>query len=383
MSKVKPLLVPIAILVVGIVIGTIVGWSTASVIETGPWQLHPTYRAYYVLTVADAYGANGNTQAALTRIGFLCGPEGVTAAINTASSLTNDPEQLANLDALSTLAPQWQGSALDVCNTQPSGTLGTIRGLLLIVALVAVVGFIGYAGYSIFTESRGAGAAGLAVPSALGGSRASSKRAPKLEKAKSPAAKGAAIAAVTEKTDYAQAGNPPIVQFMTTYLEGDDLFDDSFSIETSAGEFLGETGVGISESLGVGEPKRVTAMEIWLFDKNDIRTVTKVLMSDHAFNDEGLKAKLAPKGEAALAESGGAVNLETATLRIQAKVIDIEYAAAPYRLTAFSSASRLSWPRGSAMLSSRRPRSVTSITTLSVTTIKPAWSSSVVSPASL
>jgi hypothetical protein len=44
----------------------------------------------------------------------------------------------------------------------------------------------------------------------------------------------------------------------------------------------GECGVGISETIGVGDPKKVTAFEVWLFDKNDIQTVTKVLMSAHA-----------------------------------------------------------------------------------------------------
>ena len=35
----------------------------------------------------------------------------------------------------------------------------------------------------------------------------------------------------------------------------------------------------------MGEPKKVAALEIWLFDKNDIKTATKVLMSEHAYND--------------------------------------------------------------------------------------------------
>ncbi|MBE0696673.1 MAG: hypothetical protein IH586_07100, partial [Anaerolineaceae bacterium] len=71
---------------------------------------------------------------------------------------------------------------------------------------------------------------------------------------------------------------PPIVQYLTTYTVGNDLYDDSFSIDSSSGEFLGECGVGISETIGVGDPKKVTAFEVWLFDKNDIQTVTKVLM---------------------------------------------------------------------------------------------------------
>ena len=98
----------------------------------------------------------------------------------------------------------------------------------------------------------------------------------------------------------------PIARFHTTYTYGHDAYDDSFSIENCNAEFLGECGVGIAESIGAGTtPRRVTALEIWLFDKSDIRTITKVVMSDHAFFDDALKAKLAPKGEPVLARENG------------------------------------------------------------------------------
>ena len=35
----------------------------------------------------------------------------------------------------------------------------------------------------------------------------------------------------------------PMVQFMASYKAGDDLFDDSFSVNFPSGEFLGECGV--------------------------------------------------------------------------------------------------------------------------------------------
>jgi hypothetical protein len=117
----------------------------------------------------------------------------------------------------------------------------------------------------------------------------------------------------------------PMAQFVTSYAIGEDYYDQSFSIETPSGEFLGECGVGISEAIGVGDPKKVTAFEVWLFDKNDIRTVTKVLMTEHCFYDEGLRAKLAPKGEAVLGEEGTIIDLATASLKVQAKVIEMEY----------------------------------------------------------
>ncbi len=117
----------------------------------------------------------------------------------------------------------------------------------------------------------------------------------------------------------------PVAQFMTTYMIGDDLYDDSFSIDTPTGEFLGECGVGISETIGVGDPKHVAAFEIWLFDKNDIQTVTKVVMSEHAYDDDKIRVRLESKGEPILAEPGKQILLETATLQLEARINDMEY----------------------------------------------------------
>ena len=67
------------------------------------------------------------------------------------------------------------------------------------------------------------------------------------------------------------------------------------------------------------------AFEVWLFDKNDIRTVTKVLMSEHAFRDEALKSRLAAKGEPVLVQQGDVVQMETASLVVTARVVDMAY----------------------------------------------------------
>ena len=121
----------------------------------------------------------------------------------------------------------------------------------------------------------------------------------------------------------------PLSQFMTTYRQGDDLYDDSFSIDSVNGEFLGECGVGIAETIGVGDPKKVTALEVWLFDKNDIQTVTKVLMSEHANNDPSIRQRLLSKGEPILIEPGMRFLMETASLQLEAHVIDMVYARGP------------------------------------------------------
>jgi hypothetical protein len=131
--------------------------------------------------------------------------------------------------------------------------------------------------------------------------------------------------AVPLPEEWEGTGQPPLGHFVTTYRLGEDAYDESFSIETPMGEFLGECGVGISEIIGVGEPDKVTAFEVWLFDKTDIRTVTKVLMSEYAFNDEALRTKLAPKGEPVLASLAEPFLLETSSLQVQIELTELEY----------------------------------------------------------
>jgi hypothetical protein len=120
-------------------------------------------------------------------------------------------------------------------------------------------------------------------------------------------------------------GQPPLGHFFTTYQLGEDTYDESFSVETPMNEFLGECGVGISETIGEGDPDKVTAFEVWLFDKSDIRTVTKVLMSEHAYHDDALRAKLASKGDAVLAQPGSPFTLETSGLQVRVDVTELVY----------------------------------------------------------
>ena len=115
----------------------------------------------------------------------------------------------------------------------------------------------------------------------------------------------------------------PAQHWVTTYRAGENAYDESFPIEADDGEYLGECGVGISEMLGAPEP--VAAFEVWLFDRSDSRTVTKVLLSEHAYRDEALRTKLSAKGEIMLAEVSGPFVLETANLRIEGQITDLAY----------------------------------------------------------
>ena len=187
----------------------------------------------------------------------------------------------------------------------PTENRSLLGSILIALGVIAILLVIGGLVYYLFRSGRGSGE-------------------------RSVASKANEYSKSVQKTDYqAMGAEPPIAQFVTTYMLGDDLFDDSFSIDSPAGEFLGECGVGISETIGVGDPKRVTAFEVWIFDKNDIQTVTKVLMSPHAFSDPAMRAKLESKGELIELTPGKEVVLETATLQLSATVADSQFGEGP------------------------------------------------------
>ncbi|HSN95426.1 MAG TPA: hypothetical protein VLR89_10255 [Anaerolineaceae bacterium] len=117
----------------------------------------------------------------------------------------------------------------------------------------------------------------------------------------------------------------PIAQFLTTYMYGDDLYDESFIFDAPNGAFLGECGVSFSDIVGTGEPKKISAFEIWLFDKNDVQTVTNVLMCQHAFDDLFMRENLEKKGDSVLAEVEKRFAMETASLVLEGHVVDLTY----------------------------------------------------------
>jgi len=305
-------IVGVAAFVVGLIIGLVVlGWWLAPVqyTDAGPQHLSDVYKVQYVQMVADSFVLTGNIEQAKERMSKL--GDGADAAMELALKNTSGVDNL-RVSQLATVMGATAPTPGEPTAT-PGGGGATGGGSLLQTLLpicaagVLVVLLIGGGAFVYFRF--------LAIPKGKGPARA-----------KPEVTQGTMATRVETPADItAVAGPEPVTTFKTTYMLGNDLFDESFSIDDQAGDFLGECGVGIGETIGVGDPKKVAAFEVWLFDKNDIRTVTKVLMSEHAFGDEGLKSKLAAKGEPVLAASGRAVEMETATLKVVARVVDMQY----------------------------------------------------------
>ena len=307
----KPALLGAGAFLAGVLLGwLLLGWVLFPVkyVDGDPSQLRSDFQQDYVKAAADSYLITGSGEDAQRRLASL--GESAGAALETAKTSANGDE-LFRLQSFEAIA----GGPVSPVGEEPAtgGEAGSAAGnsLRLILPACGIVLFLGLAAAgALFLRSR------------LG----SAARRPPL---RPPPVMEARPAQARPEAGHAQAQaaivEEPITRFMTTYKLGDDQYDDSFSIDAPSGDFMGECGVGISETIGVGDPKKVTAFEVWLFDKNDIRTVTRVLMSEHAFGDEALKSRLAAKGEPVLALPGEVVNMETASLLVTARVVDIAY----------------------------------------------------------
>jgi hypothetical protein len=117
--------------------------------------------------------------------------------------------------------------------------------------------------------------------------------------------------------------NPPLVNYIWTYAMGDDQFEETHSIDTAAGDFLGECGIEIVKTMDSGKPKKVTAFDIWLFDKNEINTRSIILMSHNAYENDILRAQFEMKGKPTLAEIGKEIEVKTDNLLMRMRVLDM------------------------------------------------------------
>jgi LPXTG-motif cell wall-anchored protein len=336
----RPGLAALVAFIAGLIIGLVVlGWWLFPVQFTGadPAALLPQYQAAFVRNAAELYSFDNNQEKLRST---LSGWGGDALACELAQAST-DPGDRARLVAAATIVngqgctglassgdttagtAAVPGVAATVATGQEAADTGgsnllplLLLGLLLFLLLLAIL--------YVWNRRRALLEGGEAGEPEYG-------RPAPVAKSTRPSLTGSGAAAAAAPATVALPAEPmavPIARFRTAYTRGHDTYDDAFSIENANSDFLGECGVGISETIGATAPKNVTAFEVWLFDKNDIRTITKVIMSDHAFFDDALKAKLAPKGEPVLARESETIVLETATLIINAEITEMDYGAA-------------------------------------------------------
>ena len=77
------------------------------------------------------------------------------------------------------------------------------------------------------------------------------------------------------------AGGDELAVFKANYAFGIQSYDESFTIVAPDGELLGACGMGMNESLdrAAADTDQVRLLEIWLYDRSAVRTISQLLVS--------------------------------------------------------------------------------------------------------
>lgn len=346
---------PLLLGIGGLVVGLIVGWLLLSavaisplvkIVDVDPDNLKQEYKQEWIVDVADAYAETQDLNTARSHLRWFTGDE-VQQSLRFAFNERNtkgDAQGAARIAAF--------GSALKINiagggtgqgqpTATPGGTAakgGLFDGLGSLLLILAAVILLVALGLFLYMRMRGGTPQ---IREARPAPTPAMSSAPPPARTEMPSAASTQNVGMYDPTPSAPPMTPaaaprvatPLSKslgtFAATYKFGEDNYDTSFTLETTRGEFLGETGMGSSETIGEGKPDKVTAFDVWLFDKTDVRTVTQILMSEAAYNDQGTRQRLATKGELVLAEKGKHIKLETATLAVDAEIVDLVYASTP------------------------------------------------------
>jgi len=292
----------------GLAVGLLYAWVINPVqwTDATPALLRADYQTDYLKAAIDSYSVNRDVDLAVSRYQSLGAAGPTTLAAIQADPGEVSPAAVEEFAATVTLYPTTPGTTPSATTAPPTSSI--TQYLLPVCGVTLVLGLL--LGGVLLIRNR------------------SGRRAPReAERYGLPESGEDRVPYEGPPPSSRPAGldRPPLATFRTTYTLGDDLYDDSFSIESATGDFLGECGVGIGDLIGVGEPKKVSAFEVWLFDKNDIQTVTKVLMSRYSHQDDATRNRMAAKGDPILAEPGAVVTLETASLMVEARIVDLTY----------------------------------------------------------
>ncbi len=130
---------------------------------------------------------------------------------------------------------------------------------------------------------------------------------------------GAPVATVSERL---------VGTFQAVYDHGNEQFEESFDLSTSEG-FLGDCGATVAERLNVASPAPVVALLVWVFDREDLNSANKLLLSPLAFyGNKAMRDKLTSQyGQQALVEvREGTFEIRTTALRTEIEVRNLQLA---------------------------------------------------------
>lgn len=367
-----PTLTYLLVFVVGLLIGLVVlGWVVFPVRWTQalPADLRAEYRDDYLRLVAESYALTGDLDAAVRRLAFWSPADMVTLLgrlsleaeaqddMTTAlrlRRLAEDAYAARTRRAQATVSPPT--AAEQAPATLPASTLTL---LLLVLAGLVILGLLLLMARALGVWPQRAPAAVSApvVPESEEIEAVWSEEEPPLppvpefEAEEEEATRGVADEAELEEEAMrppweeappaatptgreeasplpsptaAPAFTPPTVRVLR--FEGDPAYNETHSI-TENQVYLGEYGMGVGQT-HPQDPTRVYSLEVWLFDKGDINTVTAILLHPDIYADEELRQEAAGPHEAVPLQPNAPIRLRTRRLRLDGRVRRVEFGPA-------------------------------------------------------
>lgn len=330
MFKSRVSTVAIGAFATGLLIGwLLIGWWIWPVTWANalPVDLSPEYRRTYVVGIAYAFQATGDVERARREMEALGGgvaqrqalEEALTAASPADRDALIELERALQLPLLPRPVPSLRGGS-------SWGPL--LLGLLLGMSLIGLGAAAFYGVKSGWVSARIADWAHLFVS----GSRP--EPAPSVKPVVDVVPR---VEVIPETIGLGGEGKPAAPEqglrlreklgsFTPTFRRGVEEYTENFDLASPDGsEYAGDCGMGVSETLE-GDDDRVTALEVWLFDKSDIRTQTCVLASEYAHSDPVLRKHLSNHGLEVPARPGEAFTIEGQSLVLVGKVLSVTYA---------------------------------------------------------
>ncbi len=315
----------VILLVVGLLIGLLWAYSVSPVVFTGanPNRLNQSAQDQWIKLVAGNY-ARGfyATDQAQDLIGRIDDPA------NAITRLLSDPN---TTPSDSTALQQLQSVAQGVTGTPTPESPGFVSDLLsgwLVPALILIIGFpILTVAWKLLIQPN------FVAPVVM---RVQEMRNPVLkdknDKARADLKRlqeqNQELVRMKKETVADVELGEPVTQVLKVYSKG-RRFDESDEIEFGE-EFLGQCGAVIPESMN-DDP---VAVEIWLFDMfaSDDQNHKRLFLTPLASQDPALRTRLSgdPEvnlAEAAIAQAGAKVVIDSQKVRLQADMVDAQVGA--------------------------------------------------------
>lgn len=325
----RPLLTVVGAFVVGLLIGWwVIGWWLWPIQWTDalPMDLLPTYRDTYVVGVAYALQVTGDIERARRNMEALGTGAEQRQALD--SAMASYP---ASIEPLSVLGQTLQVPPPPRRPLAASAGGSWLGSLLLSATIVLVLGLAVFAlqRSGRLSQRRPSWLPALRRPSLA---RAPSAGTPSEQPTTTPppSLRDRLSFSITRDQESATrsggtAADRALGSFTPVYRRGMPEYNENYNLMTPDGkEYVGHCGMGIAEAIDADDTQ-VAALEVWLFDKSDIRTHTLVLESQHASDHIAEDERVEVDSERIVAEPGRTFTIESKSLILHGRVMDVIY----------------------------------------------------------